>query len=95
MAAHAVGSVITSSCLAWSGGRAETEGGEVALMRNLSLPESEAAAVPVKGGPAGPSAASREAASLTGRRREATSFRWPDRARLIGRGRSSRGLRTA
>ena len=35
-------------------------------MRNLSLLGSEAAAGPVKGGPAGPSAASRAAASLTG-----------------------------
>ena len=35
-------------------------------MRNLSLLESEAAAVRSRGGPTGPSAASREAAPLTG-----------------------------
>ena len=35
-------------------------------MRNLSLPNSEAAAVQSRAGPAGPSAASREAAPLTG-----------------------------
>jgi hypothetical protein len=64
-------------------------------MRNLSLLGSEAAAGPVKGGPAGPSAASREAASLTGGWREATPFRRPDPARPIGRGRSSQDLRTA
>ena len=35
-------------------------------MRNLSLSNSEAAAVQSRAGPAGPSAASREAAPLTG-----------------------------
>ena len=74
-AAHAFGSVLTSSSgggvwlgpgtwyPGWSEGPVT---GAVALVRNLSLPESEAAAVQSRGGPAGPSAASREAAPLTG-----------------------------
>src|ERR1035438_5212586 len=44
-------------------------------MRSLLLPESEAAAVQSRGGPAGLSEASREAAPFTGLRREATPFR--------------------
>ena len=54
-------------------------------MRNLSLPNSEAAAVQSQGGPAGPSAASREAAPLTGLRREATPFRRRDRVGRLRR----------
>jgi hypothetical protein len=60
MAAHAKLSVLTFFAL--FGG----EVGQVALVRNLSLPRKRRAAVPVKGGPAGPSEASREAAPLTG-----------------------------
>ena len=57
-------------------------------MRNLSLPDSEAAAVQSRGGPAGPSAASREAASLTG----GCGAKLRRFVGLIGRGRSVAGV---
>jgi hypothetical protein len=87
-AAHACLGVLTFFPLFEEGfGVVALSQGQVALVRNRSLPSSEAAPVAVKGGPAGPSEASREAVPLTGDGgAELRRFAGSDRSRAVVEG---------